>query len=95
MIGRGVTAPTYNQEPLLETRLAPKGAGGGLAATIPHGMRAVAIRTNEVVGVAGFVVAGMRVDVLISGSAPGSSPSISSTTSSRLGSLPGGKTDNS
>jgi pilus assembly protein CpaB len=50
----------------LETRLAPKGAGGGFAATIPQGMRAVAVAVNEVVGVAGFAVAGMHVDVLIS-----------------------------
>jgi pilus assembly protein CpaB len=49
-----------------------KGAGGGLAAMIPPGMRAVAVRVNEVVGVAGFVVPGMRVDVLISGNTPGS-----------------------
>ena len=44
-----------------------KGAGGGLASMIPEGMRAVAMRVNEVVGVAGFVTPGMRVDVLISG----------------------------
>ena len=70
IIGRGVVSPVYESEPILETRLAPKGAGGGLAAMIPTGMRAVAIRVNEVVGVAGFVVPGMRVDVLISGSPP-------------------------
>ena len=57
---------------MLESRLAPKGAGGGLAAMIPAGMRAVAMRVNEVVGVAGFVVPGMRVDILISGSPPNS-----------------------
>src|SRR5262249_3957801 len=41
IIGRGVTAPIYEAEPILESRLAPKGAGGGLAAMIPTGMRAV------------------------------------------------------
>jgi pilus assembly protein CpaB len=70
VVGRGVIAPVYSKEPLVESRLAPKGAGGGLASMIPPGLRAVAIRVNEVVGVAGFVVAGMRVDVLISGSSP-------------------------
>jgi pilus assembly protein CpaB len=71
LVGRGVTTAIYAREPLIESRLAPKGAGGGLAAMIPQGMRAVAVRVNEVVGVAGFVVAGMRVDVLISGNSPG------------------------
>lgn len=71
-IGRGVVAPIYQNEPVLLTRLAPKGAGAGLAATIPQGMRAVAVRVDDVVGVGGFVVPGMRVDVLVSGNAPGS-----------------------
>ncbi|MGA3077282.1 MAG: Flp pilus assembly protein CpaB [Bryobacteraceae bacterium] len=70
IIGRGVTTTIYDGEPILENRLAPKGAGGGLAAMIPSGMRAVAVRVNDVVGVAGFVVPGMRVDVLISGNPP-------------------------
>jgi pilus assembly protein CpaB len=71
VIGRGVTTTMYDGEPIMENRLAPKGAGGGLAAMIPSGMRAVAVRVNDVVGVAGFVVSGMRVDVLISGNPPG------------------------
>jgi len=70
IIGRGVTTTIYAGEPIVENRLAPKGAGGGLAAMIPSGMRAVAVRVNDVVGVAGFVVPGMRVDILISGSPP-------------------------
>jgi pilus assembly protein CpaB len=70
VVGRGVTTPIFAKEPIIESRLAPKGAGGGLAAMIPPGMRAVPVRVNEVVGVAGFVVPGMRVDVLISGSRP-------------------------
>jgi len=70
VVGRGITTAIYAREPVIESRLAPRGAGGGLAAMIPPGMRAFAIRVNEVVGVAGFVVAGMRVDVLISGNTP-------------------------
>jgi pilus assembly protein CpaB len=69
-IGRGVIATIYQNEPILERRLASKGAGAGLAATIPMGMRAVALRVNEVVGLAGFVLPGMRVDVLVAGNAP-------------------------
>jgi pilus assembly protein CpaB len=68
-LGRGITAPIYADEPITESRLGGKGAGG-LAATIPQGMRAAAIRVNEIVGVAGFVVAGTHVDVLVSGMSP-------------------------
>lgn len=70
-IGRGVIAQVWDGQPLLENNLAAEGAGAGLAATIPPGMRAVAVRVNDIVGVAGFVVPGMRVDVLISGMPPG------------------------
>jgi pilus assembly protein CpaB len=70
-LNRGVAAAIYEGEPVTENRMSPKGSGGGLAATIPPGMRACAIRVNEVVGVAGFVVPGMRVDVLITGLPPG------------------------
>jgi len=70
VVGRGVTSPIYSGEPILEKRLSPKGAGAGLASTIPVGKRAVALRVNEVVGLAGFVLPGMRVDVLISGMPP-------------------------
>ena len=69
-LGRGVVASIYAGEPILEKRLAAQGAGAGLASTIPVGMRAVALRVNEIVGVAGFVLPGMHVDVLINGNAP-------------------------
>lgn len=70
-IGRGVVSNLYQGEPILEDRLAAPGSGGGLAATIPDGMRACAVKVDDVVGVAGFVTPGMRVDVLISGIPPG------------------------
>jgi pilus assembly protein CpaB len=73
-IGRGVLSDLYQGEPILESRLAAPGSGGGLAATIPEGMRATAVRVDDVVGVAGFVTPGMHVDVLISGLPP-STPS--------------------
>jgi len=84
LVGRGVTTAIYAREPMIESRLAPKGAGGGLAAMIPQGMRAVAVRVNEVVGVAGFVVAGMHVDILISGNSPGGNGSLGTLTKTML-----------
>jgi pilus assembly protein CpaB len=71
VIGRGVVSDLYQGEPILESRLAAPGSGGGLAATIPEGMRACAVKVDEVVGVAGFVTPGMHVDVMISGLPPG------------------------
>jgi pilus assembly protein CpaB len=70
-IGRGVASDLYQGEPILESRLAAVGSGGGLASTIPQGMRACAVKVDQVVGVAGFVTPGMRVDVLVSGNPPG------------------------
>jgi len=67
VVGRGAISNIYAGEPILENRLAAPGAGGGLAATIPPGMRACAVKVDDVVGVAGFATPGMRVDVLISG----------------------------
>ncbi|HUB30969.1 MAG TPA: Flp pilus assembly protein CpaB [Terracidiphilus sp.] len=72
-IGRGVISSIYSGEPILDNRLAPMGSGGGLAATIKEGFRACAIKVDEVVGVAGFVTPGMRVDVLVSGVPPNQS----------------------
>ena len=73
VVGRGVITTILEGEAFNDTRLAPKGGGAGFAANIPQGMRAVAVHVNDVVGVAGFVVPGMRVDVLITGNPPGES----------------------
>jgi pilus assembly protein CpaB len=72
-IGRGVISPLYAGEPIMDDRLAPFGSGGGLAATIKDGYRAIAVRVDQVVGVAGFVLPGMRVDLLASAVPPNSS----------------------
>jgi pilus assembly protein CpaB len=77
-------SPIYAGEPILQSRLAPKGAGAGLAAIIPSGKRAVAIRVNDVTSVAGFVNVGMRVDVLILGSPPNGSPTLGTQTKTLL-----------
>ncbi len=81
LVGRGVIATVYQGEPIIGARLAAKGAGAGLAATIPPGKRAVALRVNEVVGLAGFVLPGMRVDVLVAGMPPGAELTQSGTLS--------------
>ncbi len=73
-LNRGAIANIYQGEPVISDRLATAGAGGGLAAIIPPGLRATAVRVDEVVGLAGFVTPGMRVDVLMSGVPPGGSP---------------------
>lgn len=73
-IGRGAISTIYAGEPILDSRLAPMGSGGGLAATISQGMRACAVKVDDVVGVAGFVTPGMRVDVLVSGVPPNAPP---------------------
>jgi pilus assembly protein CpaB len=67
VIDRPVISNILIDEPILEGRLATRGSGMGLAPVIPVGMRAVSVRVNEVVGVAGFVLPGMRVDVLVTG----------------------------
>jgi pilus assembly protein CpaB len=65
IVGRGLIAPVRANEVLLETKLATKDAGGGLAISIPEGMRAVSVRVDEVIGVAGFVLPATRVDVMV------------------------------
>jgi pilus assembly protein CpaB len=64
VVGRGLITEVRENEPLLDWKLAQKEAGGGLSITIPEGMRAVSVKVDEVVGVAGFVLPGTRVDVL-------------------------------
>jgi pilus assembly protein CpaB len=70
VLERPVISAIQADEPLVEARLAVKGSGMGLGPMIPPGMRAIAVRVNDVVGVAGFVLPGMRVDVLVTGKPP-------------------------
>jgi pilus assembly protein CpaB len=65
--GRALLTNLAGNEPVLEGKLAPKIAGAGLPATIPEGMRAVSVAVNEVNGVAGFVIPGTMVDILVTG----------------------------
>lgn len=64
IMGRGVISPIVQNEPILSAKLASKEAGFGLPPIIPPGMRAVSVRVNDVVGVAGYVLPGTRVDVV-------------------------------
>lgn len=63
--GRVVTVSMQRGEPLTETRLAPIGTKGGLSAVVPQGKRAMTVRVNDVVGVAGFALPGTYVDVMV------------------------------
>jgi len=63
-------------EPVVAAKLASKEAGAGLAPVIPDGMRAVSVRVNEVIGVAGYVLPGTRVDVLATASPNGQSQEV-------------------
>jgi pilus assembly protein CpaB len=70
VLERPVISAIQADEPVVEARLAVKGSGLGLGPLIPPGMRAISVRVNDVVGVAGFVLPGMRVDVLVTGKPP-------------------------
>jgi pilus assembly protein CpaB len=65
VLDRGLISDVGENEPLTPARLASREAGAGLPPSIPEGMRAVSVKVNEVIGVAGFVVPGTRVDVMV------------------------------
>jgi len=65
IVDRGLVASVSENEPLTETKLAPVGSGAGLPPSIPPGMRAMSVKVDEVIGVAGFVVPGTRVDLVV------------------------------
>lgn len=64
IIGRAVLYPIDKGQPITEKFLSAAGAGVGLAGKIPDGMRAIALRSDDVVGVAGFLMPGSHVDVI-------------------------------
>jgi pilus assembly protein CpaB len=79
VIDRPVISNILIDEPVLEGRLATRGSGLGLAPIIPVGMRAVTVRVNDVTGISGFVLPGMRVDVLVTGHPTSSDGTITAT----------------
>ena len=76
---RAVITPVAENEPILESKLASTQSGAGLSATIPEGMRGLSVAVNEVVGVAGFVIPGTMVDVLVTGGVSGGGQNITRT----------------
>jgi len=65
VIGRELLFPLAKGQPILVSDLSAAGAGTGLASKIPDGMRAIALHSDEVVGVGGFLVPGSHLDVLV------------------------------
>ena len=65
LVGRGLLQPVVAFEPILPAKVASPEAGAGLPPVIPEGMRALSVRVNDVIGVAGYVLPGTRVDVLV------------------------------
>ena len=66
VVGRVARQSLVPGEPILESRLAPVNVKGGLSATLEPGKRAITVRVNDVIGVAGFALPGSYVDVLVS-----------------------------
>lgn len=71
VVGHPLLYPMSAREPILQRDLGVEGGGIGLAGKIPEGMRAVAIRSNEIIGVAGFLYPGSHVDLLMTFTPPG------------------------
>jgi len=92
VLGHGVIVPISKGEFILPNRLAGENAGSGLPSLIPPGMRAVSVRVNEVVSVAGFVTPGTRVDVLLTGTPAGASEEETTTVLQNVAVLASGHT---
>ena len=75
VVGRPLLYPLVAREPILKRDLGMEGSGIGISGKIPTGMRATAVKSNEIVGVAGFLYPGSRVDVMVTYTPPGASQS--------------------
>lgn len=92
VLDRPVVSNILAEEAVIEGRLAPRGSGAGLAPVIPVGMRAVTVRVNDVVGVAGFVLPGMRVDITVTGRPPLGTETLTTTVLQNITVLSAGQT---
>ncbi len=92
VVGRPVVSSIQADEPVVEARIAPRGSGFGVAPMIPTGMRALAVRVNDVAGVAGFVLPGARVDVLVTGRPPGADDTVTTPVLEDVAVLSAGQT---
>ncbi len=79
VLDRPIVSNILQDEPVMDGRLAARNSGAGLAPIIPVGMRAVTVRVTDVSAVAGFVMPGMRVDVLVTGRPPTATDTITTT----------------
>lgn len=79
LIGRSLIYPVEQNQPIVDRDLAAPGSGIGLTVKIPEGMRAVSVRSNDVVGVAGFLYPGSHVDVLVTSRGEGPAPALTQT----------------
>jgi pilus assembly protein CpaB len=84
VLNRGLITAVGENEPLTESKLAPIGSGAGLPPSIPPGMRAMSVKVDEVIGVAGFVVPGTRVDLLVTLRGNGTDETMSRTVISNV-----------
>jgi pilus assembly protein CpaB len=78
LVGRGLIMPVMMNEPFLPSKLASKEAGAGLPPVIPEGFRALSVRVNDVIGVAGYVLPGTRVDVVATVNPTNNQPDVTS-----------------
>jgi len=92
VLGHGVIIPISKGEFVLPNKLAGENAGSGLPSLIPPGMRAVSVRVNEVVSVSGYVTAGTRVDVLLTGNPAGGGEAQTTTVLQNVAVLAAGHT---
>ena len=92
VVGHPLLFPLAAKEPILQRDLGVEGAGIGLAGKIPEGMRAVAIRSNEIIGVAGFLYPGSRIDLLMTFVPPGGTQPITETVLQKVEILTAGQT---
>jgi pilus assembly protein CpaB len=92
VLDHGVIVPITKGDFILSTKLAGENAGAGLPSLIPPGMRAVSVRVNEVVSVAGFVTPGTRVDVLLTGAPNGAGEQQTTTVLQNVAVLASGHT---
>jgi pilus assembly protein CpaB len=79
VIGRSLIYPVEKNQPVVDKDLALPGSGIGLTVKIPEGMRAVSVRSNDVVGVAGFMYPGSHVDVVLTSRADNQAPPVTQT----------------
>jgi pilus assembly protein CpaB len=92
VIGHPLLYPMSAKEPILQRDIGVEGAGIGLAGKIPEGMRATAVRSNEIVGVAGFLYPGSHVDLLVTFTPPGGTVPVTDTVLQNVEVLTAGQT---